>query len=229
MPVVFKMKPLDKDIAIRLTGTPAQRSARFAAFARSKLSEAEAVNKSVLGHVPPHKTFVDGTEGATEDRVKPDGGVVMYEFELVSDTLVWIGDQLREHSPVGSGPDKHAGLYKDSHILYADGSEVPEGADVPQAGEYVFISALPYSRKLEHGSSPQAPDGVYQAVASLAKSRFGNVASIEFNYRAPIDGVLHGYVSPGGRHGRRGNTGPNVAHARHINDNRVPCIVVRAR
>lgn len=229
MSLVIKMKPLDKDLFIRLTGTPAERSARFAAFALTKLSEADAVNKSVLGHVPPHKTYVDGVEGVTEDRVKPDGGVVMYEFELISDTLIWIGDQLREHSPIGRGQDKHPALYESSHTLWADGSEVLPGADVPQASEYVFLSALPYSRKLEHGSSPQAPDGVYQAVASLAKSRFSNIGYIEFNYRAPVDGALHGYESPGGRHGRRVNTGPNAARAHRINDNRVPCIIVRAR
>ena len=48
------------------------------------------------------------------------------------------------------------------------------------ADEYVFINTVPYARKIERGSSSQAPDGVYQAVAMLARDRFGNVARITY-------------------------------------------------
>lgn len=185
MSVAVKFQPIDRDLIIRLTGTPQDRSRMFAGFAREKLAEAEQQNATVLGHVPPHKTFVDGSLGGSEDSVKPDG-VIVYEFEIVSDALIWIGEQLKANSPVGSGRDPHPGLYKESHRLFADGTEVPIGQDVPPAAEYVFSTSLPYSRKIEHGSSPQFPDGVYEVVAALARTRFSNSVKIEFTYRGLV-------------------------------------------
>ena len=53
------------------------------------------------------------------------------------------------------------------------------------AEEYVFINTQPYARKIEgtggRRMAPQAPDGVYQAVATLAQRRFGNIARITFS------------------------------------------------
>jgi hypothetical protein len=73
--------------------------------------------------------------------------------------------------------------------LLADGAEVdPSGANVPPADEYVFINTVPYARRIERGSSSQAPDGVYQAVAMLARGRFGNIARITYSFRTVSSG-----------------------------------------
>src|ERR1700730_8105367 len=109
MGVTTKVQPFDRNLIIRLTGSPEERSAEFAAAAREILAETEANNAAALGHVPPHVTIVDGVRGASEDQVRPDGTIV-YEFELVSDVLGWIADQLELHSPVGGGDDPHSGL-----------------------------------------------------------------------------------------------------------------------
>jgi hypothetical protein len=138
MVVSAKLQPIDRDLIVRLTGTATQRSAMLADFARDKLAEGEEQNRLVLGRVPPHTTYVDQMLGVSEDSVKPDG-VIVYEFELSSDALQWIGEQLQVHSPIGSGRDPHPGLYMRSHTLFADGTEVPEGSAIPQAGEYVFF------------------------------------------------------------------------------------------
>jgi len=75
----------------------------------------------------------------------------------------------------------------------------------------VFLNIQPYARKIERGQSSQAPDGVYQAVATLAQRRFGNVAKITFSYRTAIGGAIIG--------GRKGDR----------SDLRNPAIIVSLR
>lgn len=194
MSVITKVEPIAKDIEIMLKETlsPAAQSAAFADFAREKLAEGEEINRSVLGRIPPHQTFVDGSPGASEDNVRPDG-VIVYEFEIVTDTLQWIAIALEESSPVGGGRDPHPGLYKSSHTLFADGEEISIGDDIPPAKEYVFMNMLPYARKIEGnmGSKPssrQFPDGVYQVVAKMAATKFSNIAKVTFTWQGVVGG-----------------------------------------
>lgn len=191
MTVTTRVQPIDRDLIIRLTGQdPAARQAEFAAFARAKLAEADAQNSAAIGYVPEHKTFVDGSEGV-EDNVKPDGGTILYEFQLIRTTIDWIEEQLLAHSPVLSG------AYRRAHKLYADDIEVPFGAEVPPAQSYVFVNTAPYSRKIE-GTGPkdrkpqssQAPEGVFQAVASLARARFSNSVKISFAFVSEPSGAV---------------------------------------
>ncbi len=182
-----KIQPIDKDIAILIAQdlSPEARSRAFAEFAREGLADAQETNKEALGRVPPHVTVVDGVPNRSEDSVKPDGTIV-YEFELAQQMLEWIGEQLVEHSPVKTGK------YAQSHRLFMDGVEVnTDSVSAFDGQEYVFLSVVPYARKIEgNGSRPpessQAPDGVYEVVAALAQRRFGNIAKISFGWRAPI-------------------------------------------
>lgn len=201
-----KVEPIDRDIAVFLNEdlSPAAKSKTLAAFAWQAIAEAQQVNRSILGRVPRHRTFVDGREGAQLAAVRPDG-VIVAEFELIDDTLKWIADQLVLHSPVLSG------RYRKNHTLFADGTETEVGGIIPNAEEYAFINVMPYARKVERGQSKQAPDGVYQAVATLARQRFGNIAKIMFAYRTAISGSFIG--------GRVGNR----------SDLRNPAIIVRVR
>lgn len=228
MAVTTKIQPIDRDLIIRLTGTPDERSAMLAGFARDKLAEGEEQNRLVLGRVPPHQTYVDQTLGASEDSVKPDG-VIVYEFELMGDALSWIGEQLQIHSPIGSGRDPHPGLYMRSHIVLADGVEIEADGILPNAAQFVFLNTTPYSRKIEKGQSPQAPDGVYEAVASLAASRFGNAATIRFSFwEAPSGGVADWAQTPSARSLARERRGGNPnQHTEWLT--RQPAIVVTPR
>lgn len=189
MSVVTKIQPIDRDLVIRLLGTPQERSAIHAQFAREKLAEAQETDKQITGSVPSHETFVDGSKGVSEDRVRPDGGVIVYEFDLVSDVLAWISDTLETHSPVGGNLDPHPGLYKKSHVMLANGS-LADPSNPPAADEYVFVNSQPYARKIEKGSSQQFPDGVYEATAALARAKYGNIAKITFNYRSIEGGEI---------------------------------------
>jgi len=184
MALTVKGDPIDRDIAVALASdlSPAARSATLAEFAREALAEAESENAAALGAVPPYDTFVDGSEGKSEDQVSPDG-VIVYQFRLIGDVLTFIDEQLIAASPVKSG------RYQRSHTLYADGTETDPGNPAP-ASEYVFLNLQPYARKIERGMSPAAPEGVYEGVAQLASGRFGNIAKVSYAFRSPAGGAV---------------------------------------
>lgn len=195
MAVRTRVDPIDQDIAliIREELSPKARSEVLARFAGEVIEEAKQTNRRALGAVPPYTVTVDGKEGAALTTVKPDG-LIVADFELIGETLAWIYTQLQMHSPVLSG------RYAKSHELFADGVDTENPNNPPPASEYVFLNMQPYARKIERGQSSQAPDGVYQAVATLAQRRFGNVAKITFGYRTAIGSGL-----VGGRRGDRSN------------------------
>jgi hypothetical protein len=184
----------DINILVSRTLSPEARQKIAAQEARRILSDAQEANARVLGAVPPHREFVDGRENAPLESVNPDHGKIVFEFSLLGDLLEWVGRMLVENSPVGGPPDSahdpHPGLYARSHILLADGVEVDvdNGMKVPSAQTYVFVNAAPYARRIERGWSDQAPDGVYDVVADMARRRFGNIASIKFTYTTIVNG-----------------------------------------
>jgi hypothetical protein len=172
---------------------PAQKKAA-ADFARAGLEDAKESNRLILGRVPPFTTTVDGRRGAALESVNPDGGSIIFEFDLVVDVLSWIADKLIERSPVVSG------RYRRGHVLLADGVEVALGREIPAADEYVFVNHESYARKIEVGKTEsgrafviQVANKIYERTASDANSRFGNIAAIKFGYRELTDGyALHG-------------------------------------
>lgn len=195
MPIQAKIDAFDRDITVLLKDTlgPAAQSAAFASYAREVEQEAEVQDKNALGYVPPHKTFVDGREGADEESVKPTGTIV-YEFDLIDDLFIFIDEMLIQNSPLKSG------RYVKSHTFYADGVQFDPTGQIPQASEFVIANTQPYARKIEgtakkSGESPQFPNGVYEAVAVLARQRFGNLAKIDFTYRAISGGAIGAYAA----------------------------------
>lgn len=181
MAITAKIDAIDKDLALMLKKelSPEARKAAMVSFAREELAKAQATNRQALGHEPPYETFVDGRRGAALESVNPNGGTILFAFELLDDLFEWIGEQLVLHAPVLTG------RYQRSFKFYADGREIDPGGDVPTAREYVFLNSQPYARKIERGHSDQAPNGVFEVVAALAKGRFGNMANIRFSYRTP--------------------------------------------
>ncbi len=192
MGLSVRITPIRRDLDVMFKqgiGDKAQ-SALLATFALEKIEEAKAQNKQVLGVVPPYKIYVDGRQGAPLESVKPNG-VIRVEFQLVNEALAWIYEQLQKHSPVLTGQ------YANSHELFADGAQVANPNAAPPAEEYVFLNTQPYARKIEgdlsrEPSSKQAPQGVYEAVATLAQSKFSRLGKIRFSYRTPIGGQIAG-------------------------------------
>jgi hypothetical protein len=223
------VEPLDLDFAVLIADefSPAARSARIADFAREQLAAAQATNAAALGFVPAHQTVVDGAAGISEDHVRPDG-VIVYTFELLGESLYWIMEQLRAHAPVGE-----TGNYRESITLYADGVETDAALPIP-AEKYVFLSGVPYARKIEgddgrRPQSSQAPDGVFEAVAAMAAHRFGNQMMVKFSFISPDAGGIVDWARTENASAlaRRVRGGSAAKH--HSWLTRVPAVIVTLR
>lgn len=210
--ITARIEPIDRDIAVIVSEdlSDEARSAFLAEYAEEQIAAVRADNAQAIGQVPDYETIVDGRRGAPPAAVQPDG-VVVAEYDLLLEVFAWIGMQLVAHSP------RLSGRYVSSHAFFADGVEIASTGAVPDAYEYVFVNLQPYARKIERGLSSQAPDGVYQAVAAVAARRFGNIATIGFNYRAVISG----------RARRPSARGSARALAENRSEVRQPAIVVK--
>lgn len=240
MAVKTRIDSIAADINLFISAmlSPDAQSAAIADFARGAISEADETNRSVLGRVPPRVVTVDGNRGAALETVRPVGGSIIVEWELIGDVMMWIGLTLRNRSPTGP-----SGNYRDSHTLFADGKEVAIGDEVPIAEEYVFLNPVPYARKIEIGKTKsgrdfvvKVPNRIYQRTADDAKARFGKIVNLKFSYRAPEDFGLLKYVPVVRTTGRdkngritSGQSAGNAAAAAHERSLRVPAIVITTR
>lgn len=166
--------------------TGAEKSAALASFATVEIAAADAINASAMGRKVPYTTFVDGSESRNFAAVRPDGTIVA-EWELGVELVRWIYDALQNKAPVLKGD------YKKSITIFADESAVSSPEACSGAEQVVIMSTVPYARKLEGVSgkkhmSSQAPDGVFQVIAAMAKKRFGNQAKISYTFRN-LDGM----------------------------------------
>lgn len=229
-----RIEPISDWITISVDQTLSEeaRSKQVADFARQRIDEARDTNARVLGRVPPSVTYVDGRKGAALDSVNPDRGVIIVEFELIVDVLRWIGQTLRDRSPVVSGD------YRDAHTVFADGVEVQIGDQMPIAEEYSFTNLVPYARKIEIGKTKsgrnflvQVEPRIYQRTAKDARARFGNLVRIEFTFRGIVGGYQINPLGVGGSSRKRGKNGRFLfsggAAAHNRSEVRYPTIVVR--
>lgn len=198
MTVKTRIEPIADfvEVAVRADLSREGQAQAVARFARERLGEAQEQNRRALGRVPPHRGYVDGREGAALETVNPQGGRIVFEFELIDDVLQWIAERLIERSPVESG------RYRAGHSLFVDGVKAEFGAllagrDVPPGAEYTFVNYVAYSRKIEIGKTKsgrdfvvQVPNRIYERTAKDARSRFGNLAQIGFSYRGVIGGGI---------------------------------------
>ncbi len=184
MPIATKLDPLRKDFQIIVDDALSDKgkSAAIANFARIQLKDGQEINRRALGRVPDHETYVDGRRSENLESVNPRNGMIVFEFDLNEDAFIWINEMLMKHSPVLTGQ------YRASHLFFVDGSQAnPTEAQLIENEAY-FINAVPYARKIERGLSNQAPDGVYQVIADMAKRRFSNSLRIQFSYRSLTSG-----------------------------------------
>lgn len=219
MQLTTRVEPIDRDIAVILQQdlSPRARSAALAEIARGALADGEEQDREAIGYVPPHQTFVDGTQTDDLESVRPDGTIV-FTFDIIEQAFAWIDDQLIIHSPIKSG------AYERAHLFLADGVEADPQAMAPKASEYVFINNEPYARKIERGESPQAPEGVYEAVATLAKSRFSHLVKVGFEYRELVAGAVNDWALI-----RQPHRGGRSRRAQLTQDRRQPAIVLTPR
>lgn len=182
---IARLDPIARDIALMADEalSPEAQSTMLAGAARAALQEAQETNRAALGYVPDHDTFVDGAKTTSLTGIT-GRSTVLFEFHLLVDVIEWIDEQLIIHSPVRTE------RYARSHVWFADGVEFENPSRPPPAEGYVVLNAQPYARKIERGLSSHAPDGVYEAVATMAKRRFGNIAYVGFSYRSFPGGAI---------------------------------------
>lgn len=212
MPIRTKIESFEHDIdlIVRNDLSPEAQSKAVANFAAAEIAKADDTNRRILGRLPPKTVTVDGKAGAPLNSVNPDGGTIIAEWELIGDVLEWIAQTLYDRSPVVSG------LYRKSHLLFADGVLIETGKDIPQASEYVFINSQPYARKIEIGKTEsgrdfviQVENRIYERTAKDAKSRFGNLAKVTFEYQSAQGGAIGAWANSASArrlaasHGRR--------------------------
>lgn len=202
MAIRVRLDPIAKDLRVLAQGgTEKERQELVARFARDEIAKADEINRRALGRTAEKSVTVDGRRGAALNTVKADGGIIVAEWNVFVDVLVWIYHELVRRSPRVSGE------YIKGHRLFADGAEVSASERAPPpASEYTFLNLVPYARKIEIGKTKsgrdfviQVPNRIYERVAQDARSRFGNVADIRFSYRETIGAYRV-------RHGRRGGS-----------------------
>lgn len=181
-----RFNPVARELLVRVNEMQPEAARIRGDFAAARIAEADEINRRKLGRVPTKHVTVDGRPDARLSSVKPNG-VIIAEWELFVEVLQWIGTELRKRSPVTSGD------YVRSHLLFADGNEIPLTSQPEPATEYVFLNPVPYARKIEIGKTKsgrnfviQVPNRIYEGVARDAKGRFGNQASIRFTYQDPV-------------------------------------------
>lgn len=237
---------MDSDFQNLINGSLSTNSqvATYVEIARRIEKEAQEQDQNILGRIVHVNAFVNHSDktqyvpsanaavdsgvsyGSNEmvsgDQAKVDAAlsqvtkltdVIVFNFELSHETVSFIIDALGRHSPYKSG------RYMHSHVVFADGVLVDNLAVIPDMAdthEYLFVSTLPYARKIEEGESSMAPSGVYEIVALEAQDKYGGQVIIEFIDYTGTYGVMAEATSAS--HGRRTKT--------HLNksENRFPAI-----
>lgn len=189
----FDVGPLFKELddIVREAKSPAERKKAFVDFTRSEIAKADADNRAILGGEIRKTVAVNGVVGAPIESVRLNG-TVRAEWHLMEEVIRWIGAELLQASPVLTGQ------YRRSHLFFADGVRHDPDGTIPDANEWVFANEVPYARKIEGNKeagippqSRQAPNGVYLAIAAIAKQRFGNLARISYTFFS-VDGTREG-------------------------------------
>lgn len=123
--------------------------------------------------VHPTVTVVDGVRGRPEEAVR-ERGIIVYLFDSVRRVAEIALAELRFVAP------EDTGLFRKSFVVLVDGTEAPP--ETAGAGSTIaIIDRQPYSRRLEHGWSLQAPDGIFEVTAAKLRRERPDVI-VKFDY-----------------------------------------------
>jgi hypothetical protein len=121
---------------------------------------------------------------------------IVIAYNYMTEVVEFAIQTLKDKSPVGSGRDKHPGLYKNSHMIFIDGHVVPDASGW-QPGQQINISnPEPYSRKIESGRMQlSVPNHIYEDTAQIVADRYGNQADVKFVYMPVVFGNQAAWAS----------------------------------
>lgn len=190
MPLDIKIKPVSQSFQVLVDEllSPKAQSAKIADFARRQIRAADEINRRAFGVVPPKKVTVNGREDELLTNIPLPRGVIIAEYRVIDDVLVWIMQTLRERSPVVSGD------YRRGHKMFADDVEANPNKP-PIASRYSFFNVVPYTRKIEFGKTQsgrdfviQVENRIYKRTGDDARGKFGNVARISNGFASVVGG-----------------------------------------
>lgn len=222
-----RLDAFDRELKLMIAETlsPEARSRLFGQEARKIIEAQDSVNDRLAGRDVQFKTFVDGAASSALEKAQR---VIVAEWDIIDTALRDIHAMLVEKAPILKGD------YRRSITLFADGVATGIDGAIPVAAEYFFAATVPYARKIERGLSSQAPDGVFEVVAALARRRFGNNAAIKFSFRGIEGGALANHRPSGvgqtrarGALGRFAAGGGRSADAIAQSNLRQPAIIIR--
>lgn len=193
---------------------------------------AKQAHGEVMADPPAPSSFVrivDGQIGAPEEAVKADGRIV-YQYSRIQEVAEFALATLIDKSPELSG------AYKSAHQLYLNGHSVADLSGYQSGDDVMITNTLPYARKIEVGAMKMRVSGtskVYQQARRIVMGRFGNMAKVEFTFRAVIGG--HGLDQAKTATRRRAASGVLESKigkkfgksAHNASDMRYPCLVIR--
>lgn len=96
---------------------------------------------------------------------------IVFTFYVMQQVVDFAMQTLKDRSPVGT--DKHAGLYRDSHMVFLDGHVVKDVSAWRPGSQVEISNPVPYSRKIELGTiKVSAPPHVYEGAAPIISAKF---------------------------------------------------------
>lgn len=143
---------------------------------------AKQANAAVMAFEPRPAGFVrtvDGSVGAPEEAVKPNG-IIIYRYQRIETAVLVAMDVLQQLSPVQSG------AYRDAHTIFLNGKALRDRLPTIGPDDRVVISNLqPYARKIEVGKmkmSVPGTDHVYQQAMQIVSTQFRGDIIVDFTY-----------------------------------------------
>lgn len=183
-----RMDAVARELSLASMGLTGDAFRRFHVdMAKKELERVLRENRSASGSEPYYQQFVDGRQGASLDQVKV-GGVIEFTFDYIAEIATYALELLKELSPVDRRPDANNVVFRDHHAIFINGSEVADLSGLKPGDEVLFANLLPYARKIESGSSIQAPNGVYEVAQRQLRARYGQMLYIEMTYRGFVEG-----------------------------------------
>lgn len=167
--------------------SPETRALALAALARNDVARLIATGQAS----PMYTRYVDGTQGAAEETVKPEGRI-SYFFEYLTDVIPEAIKFLRANSPVLTG------AYRDSfYVAVGNRRILAQDFDtrliLGETTVYIYNS-VPYSRKVDVQLVGYKPlhfsDGyhIFANCSQMLMSKYGNTISVQRIYDVSFPG-----------------------------------------
>jgi hypothetical protein len=135
--------------------------------------------------------------GALEEAVREQ---IIYRYTRLDQPIIFALAFLKQISPVGSGKDRHPGLFRDSWFVMVDGEPTDDFSRIPASAVITITNPQPYSRKIDVGSMRlSVPPHLVDQAAVAVNGRYGNSVTAQPRYVTLQEGyAMRGHF----RHGR---------------------------